>query len=129
MSKIFSYYVSNGTVKIKIQETSQSLSIMHISVLDKLFADVDLSPTVRFQQYDNSIAITRGEVRVSAASGMDNIYQLEAVRYCHRKLSLGSSGYPDSTSGHYTVTHVMFQFFTSSFCLLLATSNLFSASI
>ena len=46
MGKIFSYYVSNGTVKIKIQETSKPLSIMHISDLDKLFPDVDLSPTV-----------------------------------------------------------------------------------
>ena len=46
MGKIFSYYVSNGTVKIKIQETSKPLSIMHISDLDKLFPDVDLSPTI-----------------------------------------------------------------------------------
>ena len=46
MGKIFSYYVSNGTVKIKIQETSQPLSIMHTSDLEKLFPDVDLSPTV-----------------------------------------------------------------------------------
>ena len=46
MGKIFSCYVSNGTVKIKIHETSQSLSIMHTSDLEKLFLDVDLSPTV-----------------------------------------------------------------------------------
>ena len=46
MGKIFSYYVSNVTVKIKIEETSKPLSIMHISDLDKLFPDVDLSPTV-----------------------------------------------------------------------------------
>ena len=46
MGKIFSYYVSNGTVKVKIQETSQPLSIMHTSDLEKLFPDVDLSPTV-----------------------------------------------------------------------------------
>ena len=46
MGKIFSYYVSNGTVKIKIQETSQPLSIMHISDLEKLFPDIDLSPTL-----------------------------------------------------------------------------------
>ena len=46
MGKIFSYYVSNGTVKIKIQETSKPLSIMHTSDLEKLFPDVDLSPTV-----------------------------------------------------------------------------------
>ena len=41
MGKIYSYYVSNGTVKIKIQEISKPLSIMHISDLDKL-------PDVRF---------------------------------------------------------------------------------
>ena len=44
MGKIFSYYVSNSTVKIKIEETSQPLSIIHISDPDKLF--VDLSPAV-----------------------------------------------------------------------------------
>ena len=41
MGKIFSYYVSNGTVKIRIQETSQPLSIMHTSDLKKLFPDVE----------------------------------------------------------------------------------------
>ena len=46
MGKIFSYYVSNVTVKIKIEETSKPLSIMHISDLEKLFPDVDLSPTL-----------------------------------------------------------------------------------
>ena len=46
MGKIFSYYVSNGTVKIKIQETSQPLSIMHTSDLEKLSSNIDLSPTV-----------------------------------------------------------------------------------
>ena len=71
MGKIYSYCVSNGTVKIKIKETSKPLSIMHISDLDKLFPDVDLSPTVRVRQYDNRIAFTRGEFRFSAASGMD----------------------------------------------------------
>ena len=44
---------------------------MHISDLDKLFPDVDLSPTVRVRQYDNRIAFTRGEFRFSAVSGMD----------------------------------------------------------
>ena len=46
MDNIFSYYVSNGTVKIKIQESSKPLSIMHISDLDKFFPDVDLSSIV-----------------------------------------------------------------------------------
>ena len=41
MGKIFSYYVSNGTVKIKIQETSQPLTMMHTGDLQKLFPDVD----------------------------------------------------------------------------------------
>ena len=36
MGKIFSYYVLDGTLKIKIQETSKALSIMHISDLDKV---------------------------------------------------------------------------------------------
>ena len=45
MGKIFSYYVSDGTVKIKIQATSQPQSIIHTSDLDKLFPDVDLSST------------------------------------------------------------------------------------
>ena len=31
VGKVFSYYVSNGTIKIKIQETLQPLSIMHTS--------------------------------------------------------------------------------------------------
>ena len=46
MGKIFSNYVSNGIVKIKIQETLKPLPIMHISDLDKLFPDVDLNPRV-----------------------------------------------------------------------------------
>ena len=46
MDKIFSYYVSNDTVKTKIQETSQALSIIHTSDLEKLVLDVDLSPTI-----------------------------------------------------------------------------------
>ena len=46
MGKIFPYYVFNGTVKTKIQETSQPHSIMHTSNLDKFFLDVELSSTV-----------------------------------------------------------------------------------
>ena len=48
MGKTFSYYVSNGTVKIKIQETSQPPSIMHTSDLGKFFPGVDLMTTVRW---------------------------------------------------------------------------------
>ena len=46
MGKTFSYNVSNGTLKIKIQETSNPLSIMYISDLDKHFPDVDVSLAV-----------------------------------------------------------------------------------
>ena len=90
MGKIFSYYVSNGTVKIKIQETSKPLSIMHISDLDKLFPNVDLSPTVWVQQYDNSIAIARGEFRVYAASGMD-LFLIISIGMKQLDIVIGSS--------------------------------------
>ena len=70
MGKIFSYCVSNGTVKMKLKETSQPLSTIHTSDLEKLFPDVEPEfnsmKVVRF-----CIAITRGEFRVYAASGMD----------------------------------------------------------
>ena len=46
MGKTFSYYVSNGTVKIKILEILQALSITLTSDLEKYFPDDDLSPTV-----------------------------------------------------------------------------------
>ena len=46
MGKTFLYYVSNATVKIKIQEMSQALSLMYTSDLEKLFLDIDLSPTI-----------------------------------------------------------------------------------
>ena len=36
MSKIFVYYVSNGNVKIKIQENSRPLAISHTSDLEQL---------------------------------------------------------------------------------------------
>ena len=35
--------MSDGTVKIKIQATTQPLSIMHTSDLDKLFRDVHIT--------------------------------------------------------------------------------------
>ena len=46
MVKIFLYYVSNGNMKIEIQQTSQPLSIMHTSDLENFFLDVDLGPTL-----------------------------------------------------------------------------------
>ena len=45
IGKLFQYYVSNGIVKIEIQETSQLLSIIHTGDMEKLFPGVDLSPT------------------------------------------------------------------------------------
>ena len=62
MGKIFSYYVSHGTVKFIIQETSQPLSITHLSGLEKLFPDDDLSPTVWWLGLFR-IAITRRRLR------------------------------------------------------------------
>ena len=50
-SKSLHRTVPYGTVTIKTQETSQPLSIMHASDLEKLFPDVDLSPTVRWWDY------------------------------------------------------------------------------
>ena len=132
LCKIFSYYVSNGTVKIEIQETSKSLSIMDISDLDKLFPDVDLSPTVWDQQYDKSIAITRGECKVSAASGMD-LYLIISIGMKQLDIAIGSTLL--GVAGIPIVPLVIIQqhmlcssFFTSSFCLLLAPSHLFSVS-
>ena len=46
MCKIFSYYVSNCTVKIKIHKTSQPLSKTHTSDLEKLGPNFYLSPTI-----------------------------------------------------------------------------------
>ena len=70
MVKIFSYCVSNGTVKMKLKETSQPLSTMHTSDLEKLFPDVEPDfnsmKVVRF-----CIAIIKGEFRVCVASGID----------------------------------------------------------
>ena len=118
MGKIFSYYVSNGTVIIKIQETLQTVSIMHTSDLDKLFPDVDL----RVQQYDGETVLhwyhqrgIWGPCSVWDGPLCGNIYRQEAVRYCHREPSLGSSGYPDSTPGYYVVKHML----CSSFLLVL----------
>ena len=65
------------------------------------------------------IAITKGEFR-------------EFIGRKQLDIVIGSSegsGYPDSTSGHYEVKHMMSSsFFISSFCLLLATSHLYSVS-
>ena len=126
IGKRFSYYVSSGTVKSIIQETSQPLSIMHTNDLNKIFPDVDLGRTVWRWDIYHQRGIW-GLCSVCDGPLCDNIYQEEAVRYCHRELSLKRSGYVDSWP-LYSKTYVMFQFSTSSCCLLLTTSHLFSVS-
>ena len=44
LDKIHTFYVSNGTFKIKISENGQPISITHTSDFDKYFPGVDLSP-------------------------------------------------------------------------------------
>ena len=44
MKKIHWYYVSNGTVKVKLEENSLPLSITHTTDFDKHFPGIDLSP-------------------------------------------------------------------------------------
>ena len=42
MKQIYSYYVSNGTVKVKLEENSQPISITHSTDFDKDFHGIDL---------------------------------------------------------------------------------------
>ena len=44
MGKIFAYYVSNGKVKIKIQENNRPSVTSHTSDLESHFSDVELNP-------------------------------------------------------------------------------------
>ena len=44
MKQIHSYYVSNDTVKIKLEENSRPISIAHATDFDKHFLHIDLSP-------------------------------------------------------------------------------------
>ena len=44
MGKINNFHISNGTIKIKIQEGSTPLSITHNADFEKYFPGVDLSP-------------------------------------------------------------------------------------
>ena len=43
LGKIHSFFISNSTIKIKLQENSNPESITHSSEFDKFFPDVDLS--------------------------------------------------------------------------------------
>ena len=43
MGKIHSYFISNGSVKIRLQEKGPSILITHTADFGKSFPDVDLS--------------------------------------------------------------------------------------
>ena len=50
MKQIHSCYVSNGTVKVKLEENSRPLSIMHTIDFEKHFPGIDLgSPSMTLQ--------------------------------------------------------------------------------
>ena len=44
MKPIYSYHVSNGTVKIKREENSRPVLITHVTDFDKHFSGIDLNP-------------------------------------------------------------------------------------
>ena len=44
IKQIHSYYVSNGTLKIKLEENSRTISITHETDFDNHFPGIDLSP-------------------------------------------------------------------------------------
>ena len=45
LKRINSFYVSGGTVQVKISESSLPLPITHVNDFKKHFADVNLSPS------------------------------------------------------------------------------------
>ena len=47
MKQIHSCYVSNGTVKVKLEENSRPISFTHATDFDKHFPGIDRSPPVR----------------------------------------------------------------------------------
>ena len=47
LGKIFSFYISGDTIKIKVSENSSPLSITHVDDFGKYFPDIDLSPPER----------------------------------------------------------------------------------
>ena len=47
LGKIFSFYISSDTIKIKVSENSSPLSITHVNDFGKYFPDIDLSPPER----------------------------------------------------------------------------------
>ena len=44
LGKIHSFFVSNSTIKLKLQENGEPVAITHSSDFRKYFPDVDLSP-------------------------------------------------------------------------------------
>ena len=47
LGKIFSFYISGDTIKIKVSENSSLLSITHVNDFGKYFPDIDLLPSER----------------------------------------------------------------------------------
>ena len=47
LDKIFSFYISGDTIKIKVTENSSPLSITHVDDFGKHFPDIYLSPPER----------------------------------------------------------------------------------
>ena len=47
LGKINNFYISNGKIKIKLQENSKPLAITHDEEFRKYFLDVDLTPSSR----------------------------------------------------------------------------------
>ena len=45
LQKIFSFYISNGSIKIKIKENNKEIKITHTADFEKYFPGIDLSPT------------------------------------------------------------------------------------
>ena len=48
LQKIFSFYVSNGSIKIKIKENDKGITITHTADFEKYFPGIDLSPPSQF---------------------------------------------------------------------------------
>ena len=44
MKQIHGYYASNGTMKVRLEENSRPISIMHATDFDRHFPGIDLSP-------------------------------------------------------------------------------------
>ena len=45
LQKIFSFYVSNGSINIKIKDNDKGITITHTADFEKYFPGIDLNPT------------------------------------------------------------------------------------